>query len=64
MRDLNSRSGLPRSLREPGVPEHALPAVAEAAFEWANESGNPRDATRPELEALLRRAFRPEKEEP
>jgi alcohol dehydrogenase class IV len=55
---------MPRSLRDLGVPERELPAVTDAAFAWANDSGNPRDITRAELEALLRRACRPQKEEP
>jgi alcohol dehydrogenase class IV len=64
VRALSSRIGLPRSLCDLGVPERELPAVADAAFAWANDSGNPRDITRAELEALLRRACRPQKEEP
>jgi alcohol dehydrogenase class IV len=63
VRDLGARVGLPSSLAELGVPGHELTAVADVAFEWANDGGNPRDITRDGLEALLRRAHGPMKED-
>jgi alcohol dehydrogenase class IV len=60
---LRDQIGLPGSLDELGVPGHELSAVADAAYEWANEAGNPREIARDELEALLRRAYGPRKED-
>jgi alcohol dehydrogenase len=44
---------LPRALRELGVPQDDLPALAAAAAEVAPESGNPREASEEQLLALL-----------
>lgn len=55
--DLNRRLGLPRSLREMGVPGDALAGVAAAAVEDFSARTNPRPATQAEYVALLQEAF-------
>jgi alcohol dehydrogenase len=64
VRDLAADIGLPASLADLGVPRDELPAVADAAAEWANESGNPRDVTRDEILTILDQACGPRRETP
>jgi alcohol dehydrogenase class IV len=52
VRELAAAIGLPCSLAELGVAADAIPALAEAAAQWADESGNPRPADQRELAAL------------
>jgi alcohol dehydrogenase len=54
---LRRRIGLPDGLAEAGVPRGDLPAAAALAFEWANDSGNPRTVTENELLELLEASF-------
>jgi len=62
VRSLGADIGLPRSLAELGVPAGDLPALAAAAFEWANDAGNPRDVTLEQVHGLLERALDPGKD--
>jgi len=62
VRSLAADIGLPRSLAELGVPRGDLSALAEAAFEWANDAGNPRDVTLDQVHGLLERALEPRTE--
>ncbi len=62
VRRLAADIGLPRSLAELGVPRADLPALAAAAFEWANDAGNPRDVTLDQVRELLERALEPRME--
>ncbi len=62
VRSLAADIGLPRSLAELGVPRVDLPALADAAFEWANDAGNPRDVTLDQVRGLLERALDPRTE--
>jgi alcohol dehydrogenase class IV len=59
VRDLAADIGLPASLSDLGVPRVDLPAVSAAAFEWANDSGNPRDVTIEQIRELLDEAYGP-----
>ena len=52
-RRLRDALPLPATLRELGVPEGDLPALAAAAAEVAPESGNPREASAAQLLAIL-----------
>ena len=62
VRSLAADIGLPRSLAELGVPRGDLTALAAAAFEWANDAGNPRDVTLDQVHGLLERAVEPRTE--
>jgi alcohol dehydrogenase len=64
VRDLAADIGLPASLADLGVRRDELPAVADAAADWANESGNPRDVTRDEILTILEQACGPRRETP
>lgn len=57
VRSLAADIGLPHSLSELGVPTGDLPALAAAAFEWANDAGNPRDVTLDQVHRLLERTI-------
>ncbi len=54
---LRASIGLPAGLREAGVSEEQLPALADKAFEDACHRGNPRSCTRDDLLALYRAAL-------
>jgi len=62
VRGLAADIGLPRSLAELGVRPADLPALAAAAFEWANDAGNPRDVTLDQVRGLLEHASEPGKD--
>jgi alcohol dehydrogenase len=49
--------GLPTRLRDVGVPEEKLPAIAKDAFKSGMMTCNPRQPTEQEVRELLRRAF-------
>lgn len=49
--------GLPQTLREVGVKREDIPALVEIAYEWANESGNPREVTEKQLRELYEKAY-------
>lgn len=57
VRALRRRVGLPAGLAAAGVARDDLPAAATMAFEWANDSGNPRTASEQELLDLLEASF-------
>jgi len=57
VRQLVADIGLSESLRDLGVGRDDLAALADAAAEWAGDSGNPRDADRAQLLALYEEAF-------
>ena len=57
VRALRRRIGLPTRLADAGVARTDLPAAATMAFEWANDSGNPRTVTEQELLELLEASF-------
>ena len=54
VRTLSSDVGIPTSLREVGVKEADIPALAEAAFVDVCTGGNPREATVADIAALYR----------
>ena len=51
---LNARLGLPQTLREMGVPEQVMPAMAEAATRDHCNPTNPRQASKDDYLAMLR----------
>jgi 4-hydroxybutyrate dehydrogenase len=55
--DLNARLGLPKSLREMGVPMQVLPAMAAAAVADHSTATNPRPASQDDFAALLEAAY-------
>jgi alcohol dehydrogenase class IV len=55
--DLAREVGIPRRLRDAGVREEALPAVAAKAFEDASHRTNPRPCSEADLLALARAAW-------
>ncbi|WP_046865237.1 iron-containing alcohol dehydrogenase [Microvirga massiliensis] len=55
--DLNQRLGLPKSLREMGVPKDVFPAMAKAAMADHSTATNPRPATEDDFAALLTAAY-------
>jgi len=57
VRRLNEELGLPASLSETGVGEGLIPELVEQAVVDACQLGNPRSATRADLEALYRAAM-------
>jgi alcohol dehydrogenase class IV len=57
VRDLATAIGLPCSLAELGVGADAIPALAEAAALWADESGNPRQADQQQLAELYMKVY-------
>ena len=54
---LNSGLGLPKSLREMGVPEDCLPRMVEGALADHSNAGNPRKAEKADYEALFAAAY-------
>jgi 4-hydroxybutyrate dehydrogenase len=57
VRELNRRIGIPARLREYGVAESALPALADKAIQDGCHQLNPRPCTREDLLDLYRQAF-------
>ncbi|SUT87501.1 L-1,2-propanediol oxidoreductase [[Actinobacillus] rossii] len=57
VKQLNIDVGIPATLREIGVKEEDIPALAQAAFDDVCTSGNPRKATLTEIEALYRAIY-------
>jgi alcohol dehydrogenase class IV len=57
VRRLAAEVGIPAGLREAGVREADLPAVAAKAFEDASHRTNPRPCTEADLLALAREAY-------
>ena len=57
VRRMAKESGLPDRLRDCGVTEALLPAIADRAFEDASHLTNPRPVTRADLEMLARAAY-------
>jgi len=57
VRQLTADIGLSETLRDLGVGRGDLVVLADAAAEWANESGNPREADRAQILALFEEAF-------
>jgi alcohol dehydrogenase class IV len=57
VRRLAFEVGIPKQLREVGVKEEQLPALADKAFEDASHQTNPRKCSRDDLLNLLRTAF-------
>jgi alcohol dehydrogenase class IV len=55
--DFNARLGLPRSLKEMGVPREILGAMAKAALADHSTATNPRALTEEDLHALLEEAW-------
>ena len=55
--DLNSRIGIPKSLREVGITEDQLPALAKKAFEDPCHQTNPRPCSEQDLLMLYKEAF-------
>ncbi len=55
--DLAERCGLPRALREAGVPEEGVPKMAEAAMVDGAIFTNPRPAEYDEILAVLKKAY-------
>ncbi|MEO0636864.1 MAG: iron-containing alcohol dehydrogenase [Pseudomonadota bacterium] len=54
---LNRGLGLPKSLREMGVPEDCLPHMVEGALADHSNAGNPREVGRADYEALFQAAY-------
>lgn len=57
VRRINRELGIPERLRDVGIPEERLPALAKEAFELEISRLNPRDLGQKEIEALLRKAY-------
>jgi alcohol dehydrogenase class IV len=57
VRDLNRRLGIAARLRDYGVAEAALPALADKAIQDGCHQLNPRPCTREDLLALYRAAW-------
>jgi len=57
VRQLAADIGLSETLRDLGVGRDDLAALADAAAEWAGESGNPREADEAQILALYEEAF-------
>jgi alcohol dehydrogenase class IV len=57
VRAIARECGIPERLREAGVKESQLPALADKAWEDASHLSNPRPIERGDLEALLRAAY-------
>ena len=57
VREISRECGIPERLREVGVREDQLGAIADRAFEDASHQGNPRPVTRADLETLARAAY-------
>ncbi len=57
VRALTREIGIPERLRDAGVSEDQLEALADKAFEDASHLANPRPCTRDDLAALLRAAY-------
>jgi alcohol dehydrogenase class IV len=57
VRDLNRRIGIAPRLRDHGIPEDALPALAGKAIQDGCHQLNPRPCTRDDLLELYRRAW-------
>jgi 4-hydroxybutyrate dehydrogenase len=57
VRELNRRIGIPARLREFGVSESALPALADKAIQDGCHQLNPRPCTREDLLELYRQAY-------
>jgi 4-hydroxybutyrate dehydrogenase len=55
--DLNQRLGLPKSLREMGVPRDVFPTMAKAAVADHSTATNPRPANEDDFAALLTAAY-------
>lgn len=54
---LNQGLGLPKSLREMGVPEECLPHMVEGALADHSNAGNPRKVEREDYQALFEAAY-------
>ena len=59
IRRLAADIDLPRSLDTLGVPRGDLPELAGAAYQWANDGGNPRDVSLDQVQSLLEGALEP-----
>jgi alcohol dehydrogenase class IV len=59
IRRLAADIDLPRSLDALGVPRGDLPELATAAYQWANDGGNPRDVSLDQVQTLLEGAHEP-----
>jgi alcohol dehydrogenase class IV len=57
VRELNRRIGIAPRLRDHGIPEDALPALADKAIQDGCHQLNPRACTREDLLELYRRAW-------
>jgi 4-hydroxybutyrate dehydrogenase len=57
VRELNRRLGIAPRLRDHGIPEDALPALADKAIQDGCHQCNPRSCTRSDLLELYRRAW-------
>ena len=55
--DLSKRLGLPQTLREIGIPEEMLPALAKQAINDACTPGNPREVTVEDLINIYKEAY-------
>ena len=55
--DLSKRLGIPQTLREIGIPEEMLPALASQAIQDPCTPGNPREVTVEDLVALYQEAY-------
>ncbi|XKM14057.1 iron-containing alcohol dehydrogenase [Orbaceae bacterium ac157xtp] len=58
VKQLNKDVGIPSTLKEIGVKEEDIPALAQAAFDDVCTGGNPRDTTVKEIEVLYRSIFK------
>jgi 4-hydroxybutyrate dehydrogenase len=57
VREISRACAIPERLRDVGVKESQLGAIADRAFEDASHQGNPRPVTRADLETLARAAW-------
>ena len=57
IKDLSKKLGIPQSLKELGVPEEMIPALANQAINDVCTPGNPRDVTVDDLIDLYKQAY-------
>ncbi|WP_392558822.1 lactaldehyde reductase [Orbus mooreae] len=57
VKQLNKDVGIPATLKEIGVKQDDIPALAQAAFNDVCAGGNPRDASMAEIDALYRAIY-------
>jgi lactaldehyde reductase len=55
--ELSQRLGIPQTLKEIGIPEEMLPALANQAINDPCTPGNPREVTVEDLIALYKEAY-------